>query len=616
MTFFFFLSFLFILAGFITALFVLKRRLVWERANNQVIICVDFDDAWSASIRAGIRFEAMLEKLVHHGATHISLPELTLDRLLGQGLLRESAPRKVPALPPVTGYWNFLHGESRTVRLIASELKTRLPFSQAEVIDGDTLVFAGDLVTLGGIGLGFDDELAKNIISYGLKVVPQPVSYPWPEPILIHRTIEQASKYGHLIAFYSNIILGHELHLEATVDAMSQFGMTFVYFSVTRHQKGDWFLAKRQLPDVILGHRFTPQEMLQLDSHSAIHHWDYLIREHGIRFLYVDFFKELHALEPLECLHYLGHLVETIDPQKSIKKTSNAEPFPAFLVVQQGKLGLVAFVVAGTIALVINALFALELTTSVLTLLGLAAGVMMVPLIDKPRGFLEKKFPPLYAPKALALLVATVTPLAVISLLRMPWNGMILLGSGLFINLAAAAALAAFLTGMDFQRHIDVFRGFNLDWMLPLSAVAVIILDGNTRWVLLAIIFVAWLVSSYSRLDVLAFIDLPYPEIHVHHVSRINRIVGSFFRAIGLRPARKWAGIGPFGLVICYHLLRRNQPILSAGAAVLCVMGFAFWLAGFRRPERPLSVTAWGATISMLAGSVIALALLVWSGLE
>ncbi|HJW84568.1 MAG TPA: DUF5693 family protein, partial [Anaerolineae bacterium] len=143
-------------------------------------------------------------------------------------------------------------------------------------------------------------------------IVPRPVSYAWPEKPLLDRTLTQAAALGYLIAFDGDMILGHEMHLNETLETMEREGLTLVYFAESRHQKGDWFVAKRRAPNVVLAHRFTPAEMIPLDFHAAAHHWAYLARERGIRLCYVNFFKVLHATDPLEGLHYIEHIKEAL----------------------------------------------------------------------------------------------------------------------------------------------------------------------------------------------------------------------------------------------------------------------------------------------------------------
>jgi hypothetical protein len=95
------------------------------------------------------------------------------------------------------------------------------------------------------------------------------VSYAWPEDRLIELTLAQAAVFGRLVAFAGDMILGHEMHLETMLGVMAREGLALVYFAESRHQKGDWFVAKRRAPHVVLAHRFTPQDMIPLDLHAA-----------------------------------------------------------------------------------------------------------------------------------------------------------------------------------------------------------------------------------------------------------------------------------------------------------------------------------------------------------
>ena len=55
------LSLSFTTAGSVAAARVLRRRRRWEQTHNQIAICVDYDDAYSAAIRAGLPFDEMMQ---------------------------------------------------------------------------------------------------------------------------------------------------------------------------------------------------------------------------------------------------------------------------------------------------------------------------------------------------------------------------------------------------------------------------------------------------------------------------------------------------------------------------------------------------------------------------
>jgi hypothetical protein len=237
--------------------------------------------------------------------------------------------------------------------------------------------------------------------------------------------------------------------------------------------------------------------------------------------------------------------------------------------------------------------------------------VMLIPFLERPKGALETQFPPFYSQKILALLTAILTPVALAGLTILPGEGKILLLISLFVCLAGASALAFFTTGPDFQLSIDTFRGFNLEWMLPLLASGWIFLGGGARWGFSLLLLGIWLAANTGKLDLLAYFDLPYAESHVHHISKINRMTGRLLRAFGPRPARKWAGIGPLAWVVCFQCLRSDRPIWAAGAAFVALVGFCFWLEGFRRPERGLAITTKDAAVSLGSGFALAFILLI-----
>ena len=118
--------------------------------------------------------------------------EWTLNRLLDTRALISKAPARPRSDPPKVGQWLYFQGTEPIVSAVKAQLEARLPHTQPSVLGKNTLVLGGSLATLGEIGLGFDPYLAQLIQDCGLQVVPRPVSYPWPEVVLIERTIAQA----------------------------------------------------------------------------------------------------------------------------------------------------------------------------------------------------------------------------------------------------------------------------------------------------------------------------------------------------------------------------------------------------------------------------------------
>src|SRR5262249_3584960 len=111
-----------IAAGAAASLRTLNRRRRWERANRRGYIVLDYDDALSVSTRAGLPLGELLHEAHHHGATHLALPELTLNRLMARGRIATTIP------PSPEAGWTYLAcGEQSLAEHLAREIAARLP---------------------------------------------------------------------------------------------------------------------------------------------------------------------------------------------------------------------------------------------------------------------------------------------------------------------------------------------------------------------------------------------------------------------------------------------------------------------------------------------------------
>ncbi len=631
-------------AGSAAAWRVLSRRRAWEAQNNRVAICVDFDDAQAAAIRAGLPFAEMVARLAPNGATHLSLPEWTLNRLIAQGQLTPMAPQRPYADPPPAGHWNYLRGDAALVAQLAAEMQTRLPFTQTAVLDETTLAFAGDIPTIGELGLGFDRETADLIRQNGLAVAPRPVSYAWPDPDLLRRTLAQAAEIGRYVPFAGDMILGHEMHLDATVQALADHALTFVYFAQSRHQKGDWFIAKRRAPHVVLGHRLSPADMVPLDYHAACHNWVWFARERGIRFCYVNFFRVLHATAPLEGLEYVHHLKHALEDAGFV--VAREIDLPASVPAPDtAELALAGLAAAGAGATAVANTLNLPEKVALPLTAAAAAGAFALPWLEQARNQaaaarhahshdhahdhhnhdhdhahhhhdhdhshdhseLAALYPPSYAPKLLALGLAALTPVAGMTAVQQ--SGFFGWLRSLVYQTSGAAALAAVTSGQDYQLRIEEYKGFNLDWLVPLAAVAWQIPHKPARAGALAALAGAWLLARRQGIDVLAQVDPGHAEGHTHHISAAMAALGDMQMAIGPKPARKWTGLAPAGWAASGVLGGYGRTAESLAASALGVGGSMLGLVSFRRPERALAETVRLAGPSFVAGTAVGLLL-------
>jgi hypothetical protein len=623
-------------AGAAAAVPALRRRQAWEQANRRAYIVLDYDDAQAVGTRAGLSLSSYLAEARRHGATHVSLPELTLARLIAKGrLLPTVAP--FDAAPPLAGRWHFLtSSEPALLEQVQQELSARVPGSVPRLLAGKdvpVLALAGDWPTLAEMGLGFDVHAAAQALEAGLGLVPRPVSFAWPEAHLVERTLLQAAglhtgrAQGNLVAFDGDLILGHEMHLDATVDCLRRYGLTYAYFAETRHQKGDWFAAKRLAArgQVVLAHYFTPAALVPEDYHSAAHHWGMLARTRGVRLCYVNVFRRLHATDPLESLKYLAHIRSELlglglmldlasEPvalsrrQRLEQRLSGAPDDKPAVLAAPGRtdLALAGLAPAGAAALAASAALRLPEPAALGLAAAAALGAAALPYLDRPRGRLEESYPPAYAPKLLALAGAAAAPAAAALLADGSPGGA---AAGALVQSSMALALAAFTSGQDYQMRVEAYRSYNLDWALPLGAVLAAPGAGRWRWLALAGLGAAWLLARARTPDLLGDLDRDLPSGHTHHLSAAQRVIGDAVIALGPRPGRKWAGVGLAGLAAAGLLQRLGQPDLARLAGLTGVAANALMLAAFRQPERPLAVTGrdvgrvwmmWGAVAAAL----------------
>jgi hypothetical protein len=307
-------------AGAIVSARAVLKRQQWEEANVLAAIMLDWDDVQAVATRAAAVFaEAgdgsaaaadLLRRYRENGATHLSIPELTLNRLLEKGemsVTQGSSQQRV-----------YLQAQNADLAdRVAAELQARLPHLKPLRSGTKTPVvsFLGDLPSVAEIGLGFNPNDATLAHQAGLALVGRPIGYSWVQPEMIERTLGQAAALGAgIIAFQGNLIPGHEFRMDHTIAAMRQHHLTYAYFSQSRHQKGDWFLAKSLAREglVVLAHEFEPEELLEDDWITASYRWANLATEAGIRLCSVRFFRILHAADPLESIAYVKELAHAL----------------------------------------------------------------------------------------------------------------------------------------------------------------------------------------------------------------------------------------------------------------------------------------------------------------
>lgn len=634
-------------AGAALAARSLAGRRAWEQANRQVAVMLDWDDVQAVTTRSpsnsadGGDVAGLLRQYQANGATHLSIPELTLARLMLGG---QTAVTHGPDSRRI-----YLQFQRRALaERVATELTARLPHIQAELTGGHVISFAGDLPAVAEVGLGFDPTQSELARQAGLSPVPRPVGYSWVQPDMIDRTFDQAAALGaKIIAVQGNLVPGHEFKIQHTVEAMRRNGLTFAYFRESRHQKGDWFLAKHLAEDglVLLAHEFTPTQLLDEDLHTAAYRWGNLAVEAGVRLFSVRFFRILHAADPLESVTYVHQILHALHHARLVPMDA---PPPDLTLFQprsaRQTLAAAGLSTAGAVGLSTD-LLPLPEWLKLVKVMGAALVLGGLPLIKWPAGQQPDHHPhphhpehdhahhdhhhhkhhhgpapapTAYAQKGVALAAAMAFPAATAAI-NGPDAACVLAQSGL-ISAAGAAALGVTTVDTDYLLGIEEYRGWNLDWLVPLGLAAVGSLfkamtakpmpENRTAfsWLPLAGAALAGLAGLAGKLpaDLPGALDREHGHAHTHHLSKFQQKLGDAKMVLSPRPLRKWAFLAPLGAVGRLIFKQTGHGTLAPWAALAAAAGQVATLTGFRQGQRPLDLTTRRRSKSWFIGAVLA----------
>jgi hypothetical protein len=661
-------------AGAVASSGAIWDRQRWEGVNTRIGVMLDWDDVQAVVTRA-LSKETPAHVLRHfreHGVTHLSIPELTLKRLLERGqlsLASGASPERV-----------YLRAQSRQLaELLRTELRARLPHLEvrASQAQNPLISLVGDLPAVAEVGLGFDPEHFALAQEAGLAPVARPIGYSWVQPEMIERTLNQAAELGaRIVAVQGSMTPGFEFNLSTTVEAMKQNRLCYAYFRESRHQRGDWYMAKSLAADgrVILTHEFEPDDLLLEDAGTISRRWANLALEAGVRLCCLRFFRVIHASDPMEAMDYVSQLTGELKGV-GLEISSTPEKNLGQFLPERNELtlSLAGLSIAGAAGLAADLLP----LPDELKLLGTgvsAAALAYLPFLES--AIAPSSSPPLalprsppeggrkggpegeipghhthayqhghdhadsghghphshpfapqtaYASKGLALAAASVYPAAAVA---PPLGGLggtnllLALAQAITASTAGAITLNATLAEADYFSGVEEYRGYNLDWLLPLVAAAASALNGQQRrngrrrrhWLPLAgVALMAWrALSGESDGDRLARWDREHRHAHIHHISAFQQLVGDIKLALAPQPLRKWSLLVPFGVVGAAIFRRRGQDTLAAGASTVATLGGVATMTGFRNMQRPFQQTVEGRTKGWVLG--LALAGLVWLG--
>jgi len=636
-------------AGTIASARVLQARTRWEQTNVRVGLMLDWDDVQAVATRSLSR-QTLPHLLAHfreHGATHLSMPELTLKRLLDRGQVSVDSGEDAERV--------YLRAQtSALAELVATELQTRLPHLDARACrePEPRLSFEGDLPTVAEVGLGFDPAHFALAQEAGMAPVARPIGYSWVQPAMIERTLNQAAQLGaKIVAVQGMMTPGFEFYVESTVESLKRNHLCYAYFRESRHQRGDWHLAKSlvEARQVLLAHEFEPEELLLEDAGTISRRWANLTVEAGVRLCCLRFFRVIHAGDPMEAMDYVGLLATALRRAGLSLSPAPETNLQAALPDQDEKiLSVTGLSIAGAAGLAADFLP----LPDQLKLLGTGLGAITLASLpyleqntraqhDHDHGHDDHHHhdhdhdhhhhghgddhqhnhshgpgpKTAYASKGLALAASIAYPAA-----GAASNGtepVSALARAALTSVAGATALNATLFDAGYLLGVEEYRGFNLDWLLPLGLATIGTLSeqrGRKRWLPVgALIWTAWRrMRQRGDDDPLARLDREHRQDHTHHISAFQQRLGDSKMALSPQPLRKWSFLAPLGVVSAALFRKYGRETPAAIASACAVAGGTATLAGFRNMQRPFQRTVEGRMQGWIIGS--ALAGMVWLG--
>ncbi len=630
----------------------LQARHRYEQHNRQVYLALSYEQTAVAATRAGMDPFVFLHECRHHGATHVAIREDTLGSLLAAGALWP-----VPATAPGRHRFVVAHADLR--QRLLREFAVRFPrLVASETPDG--LELDGELAALLPLGLGFDPTVFRRARATGLQLIAQPVSYPWPTPTAIERTLAQAAELeATMVAFADDPVLGHEMQLSATAAALRRHRLAFVYFPDSRHQRGDWFLAKTMAQvaaeRVVPALRFTAAERDSTDAAGLAYRAALRAREGGIRLIFVDAFIGIHAISPTDVWTYLDQLVHELGHQGFVIDLPPAHG-PATPVAGEAAMApsshdhdpgsahahphghdhthhehgpqwpdpLPLADLTGVIGTWLEQPWvdaspgARDEHDLVLPLMGMALlaleRVRPLPLpaalvlTTAGYGLATRLLPRLDRPRQ--ALEHTYTPsyrpklLALAALTLGPVTGAWVPLTAPLAGLLAAAATQ----GTDYALRIETVPTLHLDWTVPLAWHLVceqlaLLAGRRSPAVALALVALPLLGRRHLPADAIEHLSRSHPSGHTHHLSAARRRLGDLRMALSPRPLSKWAGL------VLWALPAVGLP---AGARARDLFGLAATVGGvaaagvLRQPARPIALSMAQVTRSLLLSAPVA----------
>lgn len=291
-----------ILAGiFVLSFLLVFQRIKSERKNNDVEICLSFEEVYDLCFVNNYDFVDFLKRAQAIGVTSVSISEEPLYSLENSGKLifySIGEYKRLQLLDVLTAYGKInndtmVFQDNDLAEKIQGQLTGRYGFNVTADKAGKNKVLNLKFKSSyrpssfsGNIMLGFSDEKIKQLKDIGFKVVLRPQNFGDPGWIF-EKLPEDLSGF----LWDGKEIPGYPGKENGTLDNLKNRGIKYVDLEFSKIG-GEEALKRSNPAQMISGHVILLEELnVEQNLDNNVQRWVRAVRERGNRFLYFHFFK-------------------------------------------------------------------------------------------------------------------------------------------------------------------------------------------------------------------------------------------------------------------------------------------------------------------------------------
>lgn len=607
------LAILFIL-GLIGAVWVAKGRILVEKSNQIVGLCLDDLEVRQLSALTGRPLLEVLKGFKQAGITHLAISESTLGQLLQTGQLRVQNQDVLRGTTTLTG------ADPGLVQAVVAAM-TRLPGMRAAA-DGQTVAIPTIVLGMSALGLGYDVGAVSAAQQAGLRIVARPMPDFLYTPEAVHASLALARTETNcdIVLFNGVSVAGGVALAKSTAQIMNDLGLRFGYVELVP-QEGAPHLASALKYQIIRTHSISQEEMTKTSPTRGLDRFALAVKERNIRLCYVRLMLSPQRNLPQANSDYVKSISDAV--REAGLTLGDPQPFKSHDLSRKA-LVLLAFGVVGGglwLLMIILALpqrwfWSLLIVGSLIALAGpFAAFGMMRTAVSLLAAVIFPTLSVLWAESRARTLSVVgssgsfrAVGLVVLAVLFTVFGGLLLAGS---------------LSSLDYMMQVSQFRGVKLAQLLPLAMVLAVTLartqvqTPDVSWTRLkqgwrlaaeAVVHYWQAVAIFLVLGIVAFMLMRSGNDSGVEVSGFELKLRAFLDQILLvRPRTKEFVMGYPALLLGLSLLLHRHPRTSWVWLTLGTIGVISATNTFCHLHTPLPVSLLRVVNGLWVGILVGL---------